>query len=187
MAVRMRLVAALLLAVALAACASGETSATTTTTSTASTTTTTAPATTTTTIAPTTTTLAGSIAAPTGFDVPGAQWIEVMRADGHTLQAAIFTPAGTGPFPTVVYLHGASGLNVPELQSAERLAKAGFLVVAGCYLARSSVAAFPDIYLPCEDIAPNDLSNRRAIADGYTALVDTALGLEQARKGPVGM
>src|SRR4051794_4747227 len=184
MAVRMRRSAALLVAVMIAACASGETAATTTT---STTTTTTAPATTTTTAVATTTTLAGSIAAPAGFDVPGARWIEVMRADGHTLQVAIFTPAGTGPFPTVVYLHGASGLNVPELQSAARVAKAGYLVVAGCYLARSSVAAFPSIYLPCEDIAPNDLSNARAIAEGYTALFETALGLEQARKGPVGI
>src|SRR4051794_9816531 len=182
MAVRTRRGAAVLVAVTIAACASGEHAATTTTT-----TTTTAPTTTTTIVATTTTALAGSIAAPAGFDVPGARWIEVMRADGHTLQAAVFTPAGTGPFPTVVYLHGASGLNVPELQSAARVAKAGYLVVAGCYLARSSVAAFPSIYLPCEDIAPNDLSNERAIAEGYTALIETALGLEQARKGPVGI
>jgi dienelactone hydrolase len=131
--------------------------------------------------------LAGSIAAPTGFEVAGATWIEIKRADGHTQQAAIFTPAGAGPFPTVVYLHGASGLNVPELQWAARLANAGFLVVAGCYLARSDFANFPSIYLPCEDIAPNDLSNSRAIAEGYTALVQTALGLDQARKGPIGI
>src|SRR4051812_36890583 len=186
MRVGMREVAVVMLvAVALTACASDQNAATTSTsgstTTSASTTTTTAPPTTTTTALP------GSIAAPEGFDVPGAQWVEVTRADGHTQQAAIFTPPGTGPFPVVVYLHGASGINVPELQSAARLAKAGFLVVAGCYLARSNVAAFPEAFLPCDDIAPNDLSNGKAIAEGYTALVDTALGLESARKGPIGI
>src|SRR4051812_34527661 len=164
MRVGVRRVATVLLVVAVAGCASSEQAATTTTTTSASTSTTST--TTTTTTPTTTTTLAGSISAPPGFDVAGGQWIEGKRADGHTQQAAIFTPPGTGPFPTVVYLHGASGLNVPELQWAGRLSKAGFLVVAGCYLARSSYADFPDIFLPCDDIAPNDLSNKRAIAEG---------------------
>ena len=34
----------------------------------------------------------------------------------------------------MVYLHGSSGLNVPELAWARRFSDAGFIVVAGCYL-----------------------------------------------------
>ena len=48
----------------------------------------------------------------------------------------MFVPDGPGPFPTVVYLHGSSGLGLTQLQWLPRLADAGYLVLAGCYLGR---------------------------------------------------
>lgn len=56
--------------------------------------------------------------------------------DGVTLQAEIFRPAGAGPFPAVVALHGCDGLRArdgglsPRHEDwAERLAQQGFLVL----------------------------------------------------------
>jgi dienelactone hydrolase len=58
-------------------------------------------------------------------------------ADGVTLRAELFRPAGTGPFPAVVALHGCDGLygrdkaTVSERHRdwAERLAAQGFFVL----------------------------------------------------------
>jgi dienelactone hydrolase len=56
--------------------------------------------------------------------------------DGVALSGELFRPAGPGPFPAVVALHGCSGLNSPDgrlnprhADWGERLAKAGFLVL----------------------------------------------------------
>jgi dienelactone hydrolase len=124
-----------------------------------------------------------SATAPPGFDVPGAQWISIDRPDGHTQLAAIFVPAGPGPFPTVVYLHGVSGLGRTQLQWLPRLADAGYLVLAGCYLD----AADPTAYLPCDGLPPNDPLDVTNTLNGYDALVRTAHGLGAARPGPVGI
>ena len=124
--------------------------------------------------------------APTGFEVPGAQWIRLDRPDGHSQVAAIFLPSGTGPFPAVVYLHGASGLAGAQLQWAPRLAGAGYLVLAGCYLA-ASAAVGPTLFVPCGGLPPNDLSDTVAVTTAYRALVSTAHALGAVRPGPVGV
>jgi len=120
--------------------------------------------------------------APTGFDVPGAQWIAINRPDGRTQLAAMFVPDGPGPFPTVVYLHGVSGLGLTQLQWLPRLADAGYLVLAGCYLN----AARPG-FMPCDGLPPNDPSDATNIVNGYEALVRTAHTLGSARQGQIGL
>ena len=67
--------------------------------------------------------------------------VEIPAADGVTLKGVMFRPAGTGPFPAVVALHGCGGLggaNVPissrHLDWGRQLAAQGFVVV------------FPDSY-----------------------------------------
>ena len=127
--------------------------------------------------------------APAGFDVEGARWIEMERPDGRTQLAAIFVPDGTGPFPTVVYLHGVSGLGLLQLQWAPRLAAAGYLVLAGCYLAADAAraSANPTAFVPCAGLPPNDRSDGATIATGYRALVSTARVLGPAKQGSIGM
>jgi dienelactone hydrolase len=121
--------------------------------------------------------------APEGFDVAGAHWIAIDRPDGHTQTAAIFVPDGPGPFPTVVYLHGSSGLGTAQLQWLPRLASAGYLVLAGCYLGSANPVAF----MPCDGLPPSDPKDGPAIAAAYDALVRTADALGPARKGPIGL
>jgi dienelactone hydrolase len=59
-----------------------------------------------------------------------------LPADGLTLSGELFRPAGPGPFPAVVALHGCSGLynrngslNPRHADWGERLARAGFIVL----------------------------------------------------------
>jgi Dienelactone hydrolase and related enzymes len=73
--------------------------------------------------------------APPGLDAPGAQWYKLDGSKGRKFLTAILRPQGTGPFPVVVVLHSAGGLGKSELLLAEDVARAGFLVVVGCWQA----------------------------------------------------
>jgi dienelactone hydrolase len=68
-------------------------------------------------------------------DVPRAQWLKIQGSDGRKFLTAILRPEGTGPFPVVVVLHGSNGLTKEYLSVAEDVARAGFLVVFGCWQA----------------------------------------------------
>jgi dienelactone hydrolase len=66
-------------------------------------------------------------------DVAGAQWTKIEGASGRKFLTAILRPEGTGPFPVVVVLHSAGGLNRSNMSVAQDVARAGFLVVYGCW------------------------------------------------------
>ena len=69
--------------------------------------------------------------------VPAADsvtWIQV-PVPGGLLHAAIATPAGTGPFPAVVILHGTHGFAQQYVQLARRLAEKGMVGIAACWFA----------------------------------------------------
>jgi len=79
-----------------------------------------------------------AISAPSGIAASGAKWIAIENNAGRKFVAAVFRPEGRGPFPVVVALHGASGLQDRYLEVAAELAHHGFLVVAGCWQAAKS-------------------------------------------------
>ncbi len=116
---------------------------------------------------------------PVNGDVAGAEWLQIDVPTRHMgirqLLAAAFRPAGEGPFPVVVYLHGASGLSTGMLRWAPRLSDAGFLVLAGCYTlvlpARNRVA--------CPDGPVSE--------DGLAALIDVARQLPGAKQDAIGL
>ncbi|MEA3057152.1 MAG: Dienelactone hydrolase family [Actinomycetota bacterium] len=117
--------------------------------------------------------------APPGFDVAGAQWIEIHRPDGHDQLAAVFLPHGRSPLGTVVLLHGSSGLARAQLEWGPRLVAAGYRVLAGCYLAADAqvAAAIPTAFVPCEGLPPNDPFDTAAVSAAYRALLSTAHAL----------
>src|ERR1700674_3158846 len=72
---------------------------------------------------------------PPGVNVPGAHWIKIVGAGGVSTNeqiAAVFRPAGPGPFPLVVELHGALGLKDVDVEFAAQLAAAGLITIARC-------------------------------------------------------
>ena len=73
--------------------------------------------------------------APPDIDSSAAQWYELAGSKGHQFVTAVLRPQGTGPFPVVVVLHSAGGLTKSFLSLGEDLARAGFLVVVGCWQA----------------------------------------------------
>lgn len=116
---------------------------------------------------------------PPHGDVAGAEWIEVdvsmPSGQDRQILAAVFRPDGEGPFPVIVYLHGSSGLGPAMLRWAPRLSKAGFLVIAGCYV----------LTLP--------MANRIACPDGpssepgVAALIGVASQLPDGRRDGIGV
>jgi dienelactone hydrolase len=111
---------------------------------------------------------------PENGDVDGAEWLEIdvpiASSQDRRILAAVFRPAGEGPFPVVVYLHGASGLSTGMVRWAPRLSKAGFLVVAGCY----AQALQADNRIACRNAPTSDSS--------VAALLDVATELPDARR-----
>jgi dienelactone hydrolase len=75
------------------------------------------------------------ITAPSGTGAAGARWVAIEGEGNRRFVTAVFKPKGAGPFPVVVALHGASGLQDRYLEVAAELANHGFLVIAGCWQA----------------------------------------------------
>jgi dienelactone hydrolase len=83
----------------------------------------------------------------------------------------------------VVFLHGSSGLPKPALDWAPRLAAAGFVVLAGCYLTADPRVS-TQVFLPCPGV-PDDLhSSASTSAAAISTLVDAAGSLPHVRPGP---
>lgn len=79
--------------------------------------------------------LVSLLATPVGAQAQsGPQWIDVEGADGAKLRAALYRPAGNGPFPVVVILHGSAGGRQQLVDWGADFAHAGFVTLVGCWL-----------------------------------------------------
>jgi alpha-beta hydrolase superfamily lysophospholipase len=67
---------------------------------------------------------------PPGAESLAVPWIKVSIPDVGILPAAIVKPAGAGPFPTLLLLHGSHGFAQEYVRLAGDLARHGFLAVA---------------------------------------------------------
>jgi dienelactone hydrolase len=69
-------------------------------------------------------------------------WVELRSPDGTSQLVGVFRPPkGKGPFPAIISFHGGSGLGDGLAEQAARLARAGFVVVLGCWLPNNPAAA----------------------------------------------
>jgi dienelactone hydrolase len=80
-----------------------------------------------------------------------AQWIYLEGSGGKRFLTAIMSPDGTARFPVVVILHGSDGLTKQYMAVAEHVARAGFLVVIGCWQAGQAGTAGNKL---CSDATP---------------------------------
>jgi dienelactone hydrolase len=126
------------------------------------------------------------VAAPAGFDTPGAEWIKVHGPNGRAFITAVLRPSGTGPFPVVVVLHGGSGLGPQYVDLAADLARAGFIAIAGCWQALSSPPA-PMPHPVCSEATPQVDWERDPAANSGKELIAVARTLLGARADRVGL
>jgi dienelactone hydrolase len=121
--------------------------------------------------------------------VRGAQWIKFTRPDGKQQLAAVFRPPHpAGLSPVVVLLHGSSGLARIQLDLAHRLTKAGFVVLAGCYLDATPSPTLS--VMPCAGLPNGNTATEANVRPGYKALLDVAThlhGVDPAKLGVLGI
>lgn len=126
------------------------------------------------------------VSAPAELNAPRAQWIKVDARAGHKMLAAVFRPQGAGPFPVVVVLHGAGGLQPDHLALAEDVARAGFVVVAGCWqFVASPPAAAPNPV--CYEAPPQAAWQADPAANSGKELIAAARTLPGVRPDRVGL
>lgn len=76
-------------------------------------------------------------------------WIEVDADNGKKITAAVWAPKGASNLPVIIYNHGTAGFVYWENDFAASLAKAGYVVVAPLWFARTSFQDFfPAAQLP---------------------------------------
>lgn len=106
----------------------------------------------------------------------GAQTIEKasVRHGLIDVPVEIARPAGTGPWPPVLYIHAKRGYEDVDRQHIRALARDGFLVMAPDWLAANMVERWPDRHLPETE-------------DDVEAALEALLRHPQACRGPVGI
>lgn len=82
----------------------------------------------------------------------GTKWVSADSINGKQLKTAVTWPAGTGPFPVVILLHGSDGFRSAYVTLAETLSQSGFITVAPCWFTGFHVPGshFSD-YIDCSN------------------------------------
>lgn len=122
--------------------------------------------------------------APPGVDAPGARWYKLDGSNGRKFLTAILRPEGTGPFPVVVVLHSAGGLSQSYLSLAGDVARAGFLVVVGCW--QAGEARTPGNAV-CSEATPQVEWVADPAANSGKELIAAAKTLPDARANRIGL
>jgi carboxymethylenebutenolidase len=98
--------------------------------------------------------------APSSFAAEGKATSTVSYKSGNeTVQAALYTPAGKGPFPGIIVIHEYWGLNDWVKQQASKLADQGYEALA-IDLYRGKVATTPDMAHELMRGVPDDRAKR---------------------------
>jgi dienelactone hydrolase len=126
--------------------------------------------------------------APAGTETLPAKWISVAVPDLGMMRAAVAQPAGTGPFPAVLVLHGTHGFAREYVEWAAALARDGFLAVAACWFASGGGAGVNEVTpIACPDIPPLAPGENPAAVQIVDALVQATRGLPVVRGDQVAL
>jgi carboxymethylenebutenolidase len=104
-----------------------------------------------------------------------------LKAGKASVRAVLLRPAGAGPFPAVVMLHGDFGLTAWVKQQARRVAETGYLVLAVDRYGGELPRTIEDAH-----ILDRGLEDERVIADTKAA-IDYLAGHKDTRKDAIGV
>ncbi len=127
--------------------------------------------------------------APPGTDALSVQWVKVSAPGVGVMFAAVARPAGVGPFPTVLLLHGTHGLAQQYVQLAQEFANGGLLAVAACWFSGGGGAGSRFVTPPiaCPDAPPMPMATAPEALRIVDALVKATRALPTARADRLGL
>ena len=130
-----------------------------------------------------------STEAPVGTAALSVRWFSVATPGLGTMLMAVARPAGDGPFPAVVLLHGTHGFAPQYVQWAEELSRAGFITVAGCWFSGGAGAGMKAVSppIPCPDVPPLGPGEYLAGLRYVDALAEAARSLPGVRPDRLGL
>jgi len=129
--------------------------------------------------------------APAGTASDSVSWLHV-RTDSGVILAAVARPSGTGPFPTLIILHGTHGFAEEYVQLARDMARRGVLAVAACWFEGHRGAGTKYITpIECAGGPPfvdtPGLERFRLARKSVNALVEAVRALPDVRKNQVAL
>lgn len=77
--------------------------------------------------------IVSAASAPPGCEALAVQWVQVATLGVGIMLAAVARPLGSGPFPSVLLLHGSHGFAQEYVQLAQDLADGGLLAMAASW------------------------------------------------------
>jgi carboxymethylenebutenolidase len=102
-------------------------------------------------------------------------------ADADRVTAAVYRPAGDGPFPAALVLHTANGFGAHEIRVARRLADAGFVALAPDYF---SAVGLSGPWLPRDGCPPGSPCQRAYVTEADRVREALARGIDCLRSMP---
>ena len=133
--------------------------------------------------------LVSAAGAPAGAEMLPVQWVKIAAPGIGVMLAAVARPAGSGPFPAVVLLHGSHGFAPQYVQLAEELARNGLIAVAPCWFSGGSGAGSRFVAAPirCPEAPPMPMASSPEALRTVDALVQAVAALPGVRGDRVGL
>jgi carboxymethylenebutenolidase len=125
---------------------------------------------------------------PAGAADMAVRWMQVRVPDLGVMVLAIARPAGEGPFPTVIILHGTHGLAREYVQLARALANEGVLGVAACWFSGGRGAGLRFVTpVHCSEAPAMSLAASPTAQKTVSALVEAVRGLPDVERNSLAL
>ncbi|MGH8263213.1 MAG: dienelactone hydrolase family protein [Steroidobacteraceae bacterium] len=127
-------------------------------------------------------------APPAGTEALDVQWMTVSAPDLGPMLIAIARPAGKGPWPTVILLHGSHGFAQEYVQLAKAFAREGVLAVAACWFTGGGgVGARFVTPIACPEAPPMSEASGAVAMQSVDVLVQAVRSLPDVRADAIAL